>query len=217
MRSKWLQVYSELKKQIKANSFSNNKYLPTEKQLCIKYKIARETVRKIYAKLEKENFVISIKNQGRIQRHEQLNSTLKSFSDLTNHKLKSVYSITSKTQNSLHLEVKRYDLNNKLFIYARSKIYLDFLNITDIKIDEINKYGIMFFLKNYSKHDLNEAVKRITFDNKDKLALKNLKSKNYVLNDCLVFDNFENVLEHSLNYYLPTAFEYYVIEKNNNL
>lgn len=116
MQSKWLQVYSELKKQIKANSFSNNKYLPTEKQLCIKYKIARETVRKIYAKLEKENFVISIKNQGRIQRHKQLNSTLKSFSDLTNHKLKSVYSINSKTQNSLHIEVKRYDLNNKLFI-----------------------------------------------------------------------------------------------------
>lgn len=214
---KWEQIYNELKIKIKNNFFKNNQYLPSENQLCITYNTSRETIRKIYAKLESENYIISIKNKGRMLKRDYISSTLKSFRDLTNNKFTSNYRIISNDEHKVTIEVKRYDTDGQLFIYVKTKLYKKYIEFDFLNENILSKYGILNFLKNYSINPINNAVKRFIFGNDNKDVLKILDSNSYILNDCLIFDNLGNIVEHSLNYYHPNYFEYYIYEKINNI
>lgn len=50
----WQKIYDTLKNEIINNKYDNQKYLPTEQKLCIKFKVSRETIRKVYSNLEND-------------------------------------------------------------------------------------------------------------------------------------------------------------------
>lgn len=211
---RWQEIYQELKTKITNNHYSNNDYLPTEHQLSIKYNVSRETIRKIYAQLESENYIVSIKNKGRIIKKSHISPHLKSFKDLTENKFNSIYEIVSNDENVINIVVKRYLNDNTLLIYVETKIYKEFIEYDSNSINEyISTNGILKFLNKYSKNKINNAVKRFVIEHDNVNALKELNSDYYILNDCLIFDEFDNIIEHSKNYYNPKYFEYYSYEK----
>lgn len=211
---KWIEIYQEIKNNIKNNFYPTNDYLPTEHQLSLKYNVSRETIRKIYAQLEAENYIVSIKNKGRVIKKTHISPHLKSFRDLTENKFRSTYNIVNEDDNVINIIVKRYLPDNSLLIYVETKIYKEFIEYDSNKIsDYINTNGILKFLNQYSKNKINNAVKRFVIEKDNKNALKELNSDFYLLNDCLIFDELENIVEHSKNYYNPKYFEYYSYEK----
>lgn len=213
---KWEEIYLELKGNIINNIYKDNEFLPTENQLCIKYKVSRETIRKIYSKLETENYIFSIKNKGRVKRRlaDDLNSNLKSFRELTKNKYFSKYNIVFEDKNKIEIIVKRFDSEGNILIYAKSKIYKKFVNTKLINNDILDRKGILNFIKNNSTNKLGAAVKRFVIS-ADDVIKKEVGSDFLILNDCLVFDSQDNIVEHSLNFYNPNFFEYYLFEKYN--
>lgn len=211
---KWEEIYLDIKNKIEDSTYRGDSFLPTEQQLCIKYKVSRETIRKIYSKLETENYIFSIKNKGRIIRRKDVDSNLLSFRDLTKNKYRSEYKIVFSNESKVEIIVRRYNENN-LYIYEKSKIYKKYVDTSHISDDLLNKIGILNYLKKYSYNKINNATKRFVLS-KDNEATKEIKSDFCILNDCLVFDVENNVIEHSKNYYNPIYFEYYLFEKYNN-
>lgn len=211
---RWEEIYLELKDKIENNIYKSDTFLPTEYQLCIKYKVSRETIRKIYSKLETENYILSIKNKGRVIRRKDVDSNLLSFRDLTKNKYKSEYKIVFSNDTKIEIIVKRYD-ENIIYIFEKSKIYKKYVDTSFMTDELLNSVGILNYLKKYSYNKINNATKRFVVSI-DSEAIKETKSNFCILNDCLIFDIENNVIEHSKNYYNPNYFEYYLFEKYNN-
>lgn len=211
---RWEEIYLELKDKIENNIYKSDTFLPTEYQLCIKYKVSRETIRKIYSKLETENYILSIKNKGRVIRRKDVDSNLLSFRDLTKNKYKSEYKIVFSNDTKIEIIVKRYD-ENIIYIFEKSKVYKKYVDTSFMTDELLNSVGILNYLKKYSYNKINNATKRFVVSI-DSEAIKETKSNFCILNDCLIFDIENNVIEHSKNYYNPNYFEYYLFEKYNN-
>lgn len=208
---RWKEIYLDLKNSIVNNVYDG--YLPTENQLVIKYKTSRETIRKIYAKLENENLIISIKARGRLKRRSSKDFKFKSYRDMYLDAQHSIYKIIEQTNEIILLEIKRFDIDGTLVIIEESTIYLENLTNSNLNENMFNEFGILDTIKKYSKNKISGADKKITFENTNKKICEELNFYNYILNDCVVFDEFDNVIERSKNYYHPLFFEYSFYEQ----
>jgi DNA-binding GntR family transcriptional regulator len=91
---RYRQIQEWLKKQIQQGQYLIGDYLPSENELCIRFKITRTTARKALEELQKEGFISRQHGKGSIvrERRESMGLlTVKGFSEAVNQKIRTEF------------------------------------------------------------------------------------------------------------------------------
>lgn len=91
-------IYADLRQEIFCGRLSPGDILPSESQLCSKYRVSRDTVRKALMALENENLVFSRPKIGYFvckPNHSSLSLTLPEIMDSCEHRYKDIHGITA--------------------------------------------------------------------------------------------------------------------------
>ncbi|AKX34190.1 hypothetical protein SLITO_v1c05500 [Spiroplasma litorale] len=224
---KWNEIYNYLLNLLHDKKIGDNECLPSENKLKLKFNCSVQPIRKAYSKLKEDKLIVSSQGKGYIPLKDK-NNILFSFSELFPTAISEYVYLgkikltdeLKKITNFLYEDfvhkmcVKRY-LNNELFIYQISYIS-DYLLKKDIKMEVISEKGLMYFFKNYLKHNINYSIKQIiALERKDIDVLNDKLFENenqFILDKGMLFTTSQDLVEYRESYYKFKNFKWSFIE-----
>lgn len=190
METKWKQIFDMEVKNINKDEY--NVYLPIEKELCLKYDVARNTIRKVVLELKNQGFIYkdNSSNRFKIIKNSGTNKlfSIKELNPNINSKIKYIHISNYDNMGVCLKYFKEKYLNNSLHSFEECYVRRDILPKDILANKDQIEESIFTFIEKYQLETISYSKRRIQG--------KKVGDSYYVFNILDVYNQFNEPIMH---------------------
>lgn len=190
METKWKEIYNIELKNINTDVYED--FFPTEKELCEKYKVARNTIRKTLQHLKEKGFLCKdfSSNRLRLTKHSISNKlfSIKEINPNIKSKIKYIHMSNYENMGTCLKYFKEKYLDNQLHSFEECYVRRDILPNNILANKDHIEESLFGFIE---KHELD-----IISYSKRRIYAKKVGSETYVFNILEVYNKYNELIIH---------------------